>query len=269
MGRFGPKGGRKAKPPSFGQSRVKNQDTSTPGLPSCPAALSEAAKTVFRTTVRELASTPQWLQRADRLVLMELAVHTVRWKDANKHRDQEGDVLVIRDKNGLVIGQKLSEFVHISQKEADIIMKLSDRLGMNPASRTTSHVEPPRVQGLYDPLMPPRSNFEHMKLERTLSLTETLVQQDPEDDMNLFDPVVDVLPESVVPLVIEPVVPVVESPAAAGVAEPEPVAAVEPELAAESDPTGVFFAGAQVPVEAVAEAAVKKQTVHWPFPRFP
>jgi len=202
------------------------------GAPSCPASLSVSQKTIFRTTVNELAATPGWLQLADRAALMAFAVHTSNFRIAQRHVDVEG----------LVVSGKVSAWAVIAQKESSLATALGDRLGLNPSARETLHLPPPPRSGP-DPLMPPRSQFNRVSVERTLSLTETeTLVQEPEDK-SLFD-----LPDPVVSLVIEPVV-------------------VTPP-AAELDPTGAQPEDVQGQGEAVAETPVKKKTVDWPFPRF-
>jgi P27 family predicted phage terminase small subunit len=222
-----------------------------PGLkstaPACPAQLTEKQKTIFRTTVAELAATPGWLQPADRATLMAFAIHTSNCRIAQRHVDQEGAVVSGKD------GPKISPWAIQAQKESSLALAFSDRLGLSPASRQTLRLEPPRPEGLPDPLMPPRSHFEHVKLERTLStLTETVFQElDAPDAPGLFDTVVEVQPDPVVPLVIEADVPIL------------PVAG--------SGPPEVPLEAVQLQGEAVAttESDKKaKKTVNWPFPRF-
>lgn len=246
MGRFGPKPGPKKRKP-FGIRAIVAPDEpgSHSGAPSCPANLTEPQKTCFRTVVRELSETPGLLQRADRACLTQFATHFSNWKIAQKHRDLEGDVLDVRDRNGQVIGQKLSEFVHISQKEAEIVMKLGDRLSLNPSARETLHVPSPPPQGLPDPLMPPR----RLSLERTISVTETLAQ---EPDLSLFDSLVEVQPD---PVDQDKIVPVVE---------PEPIVPVESPAAAVESPAAEL----EPVVEPEEVAPVKKTERPWPFPDF-
>jgi hypothetical protein len=218
--------------------------------------LTQSQKTCFRTTLAELAATPGWIQRVDRACLVAFAIHSSNFRAAQKHRDLEGDMFNVLDKNGQVIGQRVSEWVHVAQKESELAMKLQDRLGLNPSSRETSHVEPPKPPG-FDWLTPPRSSppLPHVTLERTLSLTETLVQET--EAPGLFDPV------PVVEVSTDPVVPVLESPAAAAVVESDDVATVEP------GPAGVPLEAPNVQGEAVAEAPVRKKTLDPFFSRFP
>jgi len=243
--RFGPRPGPKPRRPFATHVIVAtNEPGSKAEVPSCPASLTSAQKVVYRTTVAELASTKGWLQRADRACLVAFSIHTVNFRAAQKHVDTEGSVFNVLDKNGQITGQRVSKWVEISQAESALAVKCGDRLGLNPSSRQTSHVEPQRPQGP-DELTPPNR---HVSLERTLSLTETVFQE-PEDK-SLFDLPDPVDQDKVVPPAIDPVV---ELPTAAEpVANPDDVATVEPSSA-----------------EAVAEAPVKKKTVNWPFPRFP
>jgi hypothetical protein len=96
--------------------------------------------------------------------------------------------------------------------------------------------------------MPPRSQFNRVSVERTLSLTETeTLVQEPED-RSLFDPVVEVPPDPVVPLAVDAVVVI------------PPAAELEP---TETQPEDVQGQG-----EAVVETPVQKKTVNWPLPRF-
>lgn len=217
MGRFGPKGGRKPKPPILGvlPSGTALEKQPVAGAPSCPASLTNAQKTVFRTTVNELAATPGWLQRADRAVLVAFAVHTVNFRNAQKHRDLEGDVLDTCDKHGEV-GQKTSQWVFIAQKESILAMQAGDRLGLNPSSRETLHVEPPKFGGLDlltppPPMRPPYMNV----LKARESLTQTVYKRETVQVAAVPDPIIEIQPDQVVegqpdPVSQDPVVPVAD-----------------------------------------------------------
>jgi phage terminase small subunit len=237
--RYGGKPGPKPRKPWAERAIVASDEPgSKSSAPACPASLTEKQKTVFRTTVAELAATKGWLQPADRAALMAFAVHTSNFRIAQGHVDVDGAVIFGKE------GPKVSPWALLAHRESSLALAFSDRLGLSPSARQTLHVEPPRPQGP-DELTPPNR---HVSLERTLSLTETVFQE-PEDK-SLFD-----LPDPVdQDKVVSPVIdPVVELPTAAEpVANPDDVATVEPSSA-----------------EAVAEAPVKKKTVNWPFPRFP
>lgn len=279
MARFGPKPGRKPKAPNFGRlpsgSALEKQPAT--GAPSCPASLTPAQKTVFRTTVNELAATKGWLQPADRAVLRAFAIHTVNFLNAQKHRDLEGDVLDTCDKHGEV-GQKTSQWVFIAQKESMMAMQAGDRLGLNPSSRETLHVEPPKQFGVFDPLRPPdpfrapKSTPPYNVLKERERLTQTVYQRETvtSSSPDLVpvvgnDPpagavvegqaahVIEVQPD---PVDQDPVVP-------QDIEQPVPVATVEP------DPTETQPDDVQPHSDDLAETPVKKKTVNWPFPRVP
>jgi P27 family predicted phage terminase small subunit len=203
--------------------------------PACPASLTEPQKTVYRTVVRELSANPDYLQLADRATLMAFAVHTSNFRIAQRHVDVDGAVISGKE------GPKVSPWALLAQKESSLALAFSDRLGLSPSSRQTLHVEPPRPSGPDFLTPPPPSRPPHVTLERTISMTETVVQE--VEAPGLFDP-----PDPVVSLVIEPVV-------------------VTPP-AAELDPTGAQPEDVQGQGEAVVETPVKKKTVDWPFPRF-
>jgi phage terminase small subunit len=231
--RHGLKPGPKARRPFTRAIATPDEPGSKSSAPACPANLTEPQKTAFRTVVRELSATPGLLRMADRAALIAFAIHTSNFRIAQRHVDVEG----------AVVSGKVSAWAIEAAKQSSLATALGDRLSLNPAARETLHVpSPPPQGGLPDPLMPPRSHFEHVKLERTLStLTET-VFQDPEPP-GLFDVMADVSPDLPDPVDQDSVVPV-----------------VEPEPAAEPGPAGIPLEAVQPQGEAVAEKPTRPES---------
>ena len=122
-----------------------------------PADLGETERAAWREVVRQAASVPGLLTKADRGVL-ELVARTLPvWREAMAHVRQHGGSLVVRDDKGAVKFLQTTPEMTIAIKLGASLKSWYAELGLTPAGRTRVDLAPAPVADALSTFLQKRS----------------------------------------------------------------------------------------------------------------
>lgn len=106
-------------------------------IPDCPRGLSRAERKAYRELIAKLAPTGM-LTRLEQPILRQLAWATVRFEEASANVDKFG--AVTPGSTGSLV---VSPWARLAVTYYELMLKTSDRLGMNPVNRAKVSLERP------------------------------------------------------------------------------------------------------------------------------
>lgn len=138
-----------------GHRPLNHDEPKFDSIVSCPAWLTGEAKTEWRRILGALMKVPGLLMTVDRAVLSSYCQAYARWRQAEKHLEEEGQTVTITGQHGYC-AEQVSPWVNISKTYHDAMMKSAREMGFTPAARSSVKVQQPN-KPTQDPLTPPKS----------------------------------------------------------------------------------------------------------------
>lgn len=159
----------------LGSGRIKNlnEPKFETAVISCPNWLTGEAKTEWRRVITVLSKVPGLLTSVDRSVLSSYCQAWGRWKQAEKHLEEEGETVTITGQHGYV-AEQVSPWVNISKTYHDAMMRSAREMGFTPSARTgiklpestKPNLGAPNNQVSADPFRAPISKPPILRVER-------------------------------------------------------------------------------------------------------